>query len=35
MKIGQTVISYAFAAISGILFISGLAVLTTDGRAQA
>lgn len=35
MKIGQTVISYALAAMSGIFFISGLAVLTTDGRARA
>ena len=35
MKPGQTIIFYVFAAVSGILFISGLAVLTTDGRARA
>lgn len=35
MKLGQTLISYALAAVSGILFVSGLAVLTTDGRARA
>lgn len=30
MKFGQTVISYIFAAISGICFVSGLAVLSDD-----
>lgn len=30
MKIGQTIISYVFAAISGICFVSGLAVLSDD-----
>lgn len=33
MKLGQTVISYIFAAISGICFVSGLAVLSNSGRA--
>ena len=32
MKLGQTLISYIFAAISGVCFVSGLAVLSGDGR---
>ena len=32
MNIRQTIVSYIFAAISGICFVSGLAVLSDDGR---
>ena len=32
MNVRQTVISYIFAAISGICFVSGLAVLSDGGR---
>ena len=35
MNVRQTIVSYALAAVSGILFISGLAVLSGDGRARA
>ena len=35
MKLGHAIMSCALAAVSGILFISGLAVLSGDGRARA